>query len=284
MKFIVTGVKGQLGFDVVRELKSRGYRDVLGIDIDDLDITNSNEVTTFFKKNNPDVIIHCAAYTAVDKAEDNKELCYQVNVDGTRLLVEQAQKYNSKFVYISTDYVFDGKKKDGYEVDDIPNPQSIYGYSKYLGELETRKYEKHFIVRISWVFGKNGFNFVKTMLRVGKEKNELSVVNDQFGSPTYTLDLSKLLVDLVQTEKYGTYHGSNEGICTWYEFACEIFKLAKITTTVHPVSTNEFPTKAVRPKNSTMSKISLDQNGFHRLPHWKDALFRYLIEIEEVKL
>ena len=282
MKIVVTGVNGQLGYDVVRELKSRGYQDIIGIDIEDLDITNKNQVVDFFIKNNPNVIIHCAAYTAVDKAEDNKEICMNVNVLGTKNLVEQAKKYDSKFVYISTDYIFDGEKKISYEVSDLPNPQSVYGESKYLGELETLNYDKHFIIRISWVFGKNGFNFVKTMLRLGKEKESLNVVNDQFGSPTYTYDLSRLLVDLIETDKFGIYHGTNEGTCTWYEFTKEIFKLANIKIPVYPIFTVDYPTKAKRPKNSIMSKTSLDENGFNRLPDWKDAIQRYLKEIEVI--
>lgn len=282
MKIIVTGVKGQLGYDVVRELKSRGYKDIHGIDIEDLDITNENQVEDFFMRNNPNIIIHCAAYTAVDKAEDNKEICMNVNVYGTKNLVEQAKKYDAKFIYISTDYIFDGEKNVAYEVSDLPNPQSVYGKSKYLGELETLNYDKHFIVRISWVFGKNGFNFVKTMLRLGKEKESLNVVNDQFGSPTYTYDLSRLLVDLIESDKYGIYHGTNEGTCTWYEFAKEIFTLANVDIPVHPILTRDYPTKAKRPKNSIMSKTSLDENGFKRLPNWKDALKRYLKEIEVI--
>ncbi len=282
MRIIVTGVKGQLGHDVLRELKSREYNDVLGIDIEDLDITNEKSVNDFFDKNVPNVIIHCAAYTAVDKAEDNEDLCLEVNVHGTRHLVNAAKKHNSKFVYISTDYVFDGDKITPYEVDDMPNPKSIYGKSKYLGEVETQKYDKHFIVRISWVFGKNGFNFVKTMLKLGKEKSQLNVVNDQFGSPTYTSDLSRLLIDLIETDKYGIYHATNEGICTWFEFTKEIFHQAKIAIPVYPISSSEYPTKALRPKNSCLSKTCLDIAGFSRLPNWKDALTRYLKEIEVI--
>lgn len=282
MKTVVTGVKGQLGYDVVRELKSRGYTNILGIDIDDLDITNKEDVERFFQINNPQIIIHCAAYTAVDKAEDNEEVCFKVNVLGTKYLVEEAKRYNAKFVYISTDYIFDGDKETPYEVNDKPNPKSVYGKSKYLGELETIKYYKHFIVRISWVFGKNGLNFVKTMLRLGREKTELNVVNDQFGSPTYTYDLSRLLVDLIETEKYGIYHATNEGVCTWFEFTNEIFRLAGITTPVNPILTSQYPTRAVRPKNSRLNKTKLDITGFKRLPDWKDALKRYLKEIEVI--
>ncbi|MDY0210643.1 MAG: dTDP-4-dehydrorhamnose reductase [Acholeplasma sp.] len=282
MKIIVTGVKGQLGYDVVRELKSRGYQDILGIDIDDLDITNEKHVVQFFKDNNPHAIIHCAAYTAVDKAEDNKDTCMNVNVIGTKNLVMQAMEYDSKFIYISTDYVFDGKKESPYKVNDSQNPQSVYGESKYLGELETLKHYKHFVVRISWVFGKNGFNFVKTMLQLSKEKKFLNIVNDQFGSPTYTYDLSRLLVDLIESDKYGIYHGTNEGTCTWYEFAKEIFALSNIKIPIYPIVSSDYPTKAKRPKNSILDKISLDENGFKRLPDWKDALQRYLKEIEVI--
>lgn len=282
MKIVVTGIKGQLGYDVVRELRTRGYNDILGIDIEDLDITNEVNVERFFRFNKPDVIVHCAAYTAVDKAEENTEICEAVNAIGTRYLVNQAKNYNAKFVYISTDYVFDGDKPDAYEIDDSPNPQSVYGITKMLGEKESLKHDKHFIVRISWVFGRNGFNFVKTMLKLGKEKEFLNVVNDQFGSPTYTYDLSRLLVDMIETDKYGIYHATNEDTCTWYEFAKEIFDQANVSIKINPILTSDYPTRAKRPKNSVMSKSSLDKNGFKRLPSWKDALKRYLKEIEEV--
>jgi dTDP-4-dehydrorhamnose reductase len=280
MKVIVTGAKGQLGYDVLRELKARGYQDVIGIDIENLDITKEKDVVDFFLYNRPNVIIHCAGYTAVDKSEDDKDICLNVNVVGTKNLVKQANKYNAKFIYISTDYVFDGKKMLPYEIDDLPNPQSIYGKSKYLGELEVAKNDKHFIVRISWLFGKNGINFVTTMLKLSKEKEFINVVNDQYGSPTYTHDLSKLLIEFIETDKYGTYHATNEGICTWYEFAKEIFRIANINLSINPILTNQFKTKAKRPKNSVMSKTSLDKNGFRRLPNWKHALQRYLKEIE----
>ena len=205
-----------------------------------------------------------------------------VNVQGTKNLLVQAEKYDAKFIYISTDYVFDGEKDKPYDIFDLPNPQSVYGTSKHLGEVEVLNYQKHFIVRISWVFGKNGFNFVKTMLRLGKDKESISVVNDQVGSPTYTYDLSRLLVDLIETDKYGIYHATNEGTCTWYEFAKEIFSLANIPCKVNPITTLEYPTKAKRPKNSVMSKYVLDINGFKHLPDWKDALARYLKEIEVI--
>lgn len=279
---IVTGVKGQLGHDVVKTLTNIGYSNILGIDIDDLDITDSRAVDAFFMIHKPSIIIHCAAYTAVDKAEDFPELCTQVNVIGTRNLVEQAIKYNSKFLYISTDYIFDGEKEGIYDVNDLPNPKSIYGQTKYFGEVETRKHWKHFIVRISWVFGKNGNNFVKTMLRLGREKAFLNVVNDQIGSPTYTLDLSKLIIELIETDKYGIYHATNEGFCSWYDFTKEIFRLSEIDIPVYPISTHEYPTKAKRPMNSRLSKNILDEKGFNRLPIWQDALHRYLKEIGEL--
>ena len=282
MKVVVTGVNGQLGYDVVKELNNRKYTNVIGIDIKDLDITNENAVKLFMNNNKPDVIVHCAAYTAVDNAEDDKETCYDVNVNGTKHLVESAKELDAKFVYISTDYVFSGDKDSEYFVKDIPNPKSIYGQTKYLGEVETLKHDKHFIVRISWVFGKNGNNFIKTMLRLGKEKNELNIVSDQVGSPTYTHDLAKLIVDMIETDKYGVYQATNEGVCSWYEFAQKIFEFANIDICLNPISTEQYPTKAKRPKNSVMSKNNLLDNGFELLPTWQDALKRYLKEIEVI--
>jgi dTDP-4-dehydrorhamnose reductase len=282
MKVVVTGVNGQLGYDVVKELNNRKYTNVIGIDIKDLDITNENAVKLFMNNNKPDVIVHCAAYTAVDNAEDDKETCYDVNVNGTKHLVESAKELDAKFVYISTDYVFSGDKDSEYFVKDIPNPKSIYGQTKYLGEVETLKHDKHFIVRISWVFGKNGNNFIKTMLRLGKEKNELNIVSDQVGSPTYTHDLSKLIVGMIETDKYGVYHATNEGVCSWFEFAHKIFEFTNIDIRLNPILTEQYPTKAKRPRNSVMSKKNLVDNGFELLPSWQDALKRYLIEIEVI--
>ena len=282
MKIVVTGVNGQLGYDVVKELVNRKYADVIGIDIKDLDITNENAVKVFMNQNKPDVIIHCAAYTAVDKAEDNKETCYDVNVNGTKHLVEAAKKLGSKFVYISTDYVFSGDKDGEYLVEDKPNPKSVYGETKYLGEVETLKHNKHFILRISWVFGKNGNNFIKTMLRLGKEKEKLNIVSDQIGSPTYTHDLSKLIVDMIATDKFGIYQATNEGDCSWFEFAQKIFEFSNIDISLSPILTEQYPTKAKRPKNSVMSKKNLVDNGFELLPSWQDALKRYLKEIEVI--
>lgn len=282
MKIVVTGVNGQLGYDVVRELNKRKYTEVFGIDINELDLTDRNAVKVYMSNINPDVIIHCAAYTAVDKAEDNNDLCYDVNVNGTRYLVESARNLNAKFVYISTDYVFSGEKASEYLVSDIPNPKSVYGKTKYLGEVETQKHDKYFIIRISWVFGKNGNNFIKTMLRLSNEKEMLNIVSDQIGSPTYTYDLSKLIVDMIETDKYGIYHATNEGVCSWFEFAQKIFEYSDIDIKLNPILTEQYPTRAKRPKNSTMNKKCLVDNGFSLLPTWQDALKRYLKEIEVI--
>ena len=282
MRIVVTGVNGQLGYDVVRELNKRKYTEVFGIDINELDLTNQNAVKAYMSNIKPDAIIHCAAYTAVDNAEDNSDLCYDVNVSGTKYLVESAKDLNSKFVYISTDYVFSGEKDTEYLVNDVPEPKSVYGKTKYLGEVETLKYKKHFIIRISWVFGKNGNNFIKTMIRLGKEREVLNIVSDQIGSPTYTYDLSKLIVDMIETDKYGIYHATNEGICNWFEFAQKIFEYSNIDVKLNPIPTDKYPTKAKRPKNSTMSKKNLVDNGFELLPPWQDALKRYLKEIEVI--
>ena len=283
MSIVVTGIRGQLGHDIVNELISNGYRDIVAIDIEHLGITKATDVEAFFKENKPSVIIHCAAYTAVDNAEDNEEIAMNVNVQGTKNLVLEAEKYGAKLLYISTDYIFDGENMEPYEIFDLPNPLSIYGKSKYLGELETIKYSRHFIIRISWVFGKNGKNFVKTMLKLGNEMDSLSVVSDQVGSPTYTYDLAKLVLEIVNTEKYGIYHATNEGFCSWYDFAKEIFKLTNNNIYVNPISSNQYVTKAKRPMNSRLSKASLIENGFQQLPHWKDALKRYLKEIEVIE-
>lgn len=277
MRILVTGVAGQLGYDICRELNERGYTDVLGIDRNELDITNEKAVNSFIKNYNPDVIMHNAAWTAVDKAEEMEEACYAVNVLGTKYIAEAAQEIGAKMVYISTDYVFSGEGDNFFGVDDEKAPLSVYGKTKYQGELATQKCDKHFIVRISWVFGINGKNFVKTMLTLAETKNELNVVCDQIGSPTYTYDLSKLLCDMIETEKYGVYHATNEGICSWYEFACKIFEVAGINMKVNPVKTSEYPAaKAPRPLNSRMSKSALDEAGFKRLPTWESALERYI--------
>lgn len=280
MKVLVTGVKGQLGYDVVNELTKRGI-EAIGVDIEEMDITDADSVRKVITNTTPDAVIHCAAYTAVDAAEDQVEICRKVNADGTRNIAEVCKGLDIKMVYISTDYVFDGKGERPWEPDDERHPLNVYGQTKYEGELAVQEtLEKYFIVRIAWVFGVNGKNFIKTMLKLAETHDHLTVVNDQYGSPTYTYDLARLLVDMVLTEKYGVYHATNEGICTWYEFACEIFKQAGIPMDVAPVTAAEYQAKAARPENSRMSKDKLSENGFQRLPAWQDALKRYLKEIK----
>lgn len=276
MKVLVTGVKGQLGYDVVNELQKRGM-EAVGVDIAEMDITDAAGVHEVITKAAPDAVIHCAAYTAVDAAEDNIELCRRVNADGTANVARACKELDIKMIYISTDYVFDGQGERPWEPDDERHPLNVYGQTKYEGELAVQKaLEKYFIVRIAWVFGVNGKNFVKTMLRLSENNSRITVVNDQFGSPTYTYDLARLLVDMVLTDKYGIYHATNEGICTWYDFACEIFRQAGIEMEVVPVSAAEYKAKAKRPENSRMNKDKLVQNGFERLPSWQDALKRYM--------
>lgn len=279
MKVLVTGVKGQLGYDVMAELARRNI-EAIGVDIDEMDITDKISVEKVIGEAAPDVVVHCAAYTAVDAAEDNEALCRRVNAGGTRNIAEVCKKLDCKMVYISTDYVFDGQGTRPWEPDDERHPLNVYGQTKYEGELAVQEnLSKYFIVRIAWVFGKNGKNFVKTMLKLAETHDKLTVVNDQFGSPTYTYDLARLLVDMIQTDKYGIYHATNEGICTWYEFACEIFRQAGVKIEVTPVPASEYPAKAKRPENSRLDKSKLTENGFERLPSWQDALARYLKEI-----
>lgn len=283
MKVLVTGVKGQLGFDVMNELKKRGIEGI-GVDVDEMDITDAATCRKVITEAGPDAVIHCAAYTAVDAAETNMEICRKVNAGGTRNIALVCRDLDIKMMYISTDYVFNGQGERPWEPDDKREPLNAYGQSKYEGELAIEELvKKFFTVRIAWVFGVNGKNFIKTMLRLGKERGAVSVVDDQIGSPTYTYDLARLLVDMIQTEKYGRYHATNEGLCSWYEFAVEIFKQAGMEVTVTPVSTAEYtamyPNQAKRPMNSRISKEKLSENGFERLPSWQDALGRYLKEI-----
>ena len=279
MRILVTGVKGQLGHDVMNELEKRGHTGI-GVDIEEMDITDPAACENVIKEADVEAVIHCAAYTAVDAAEYNIELCTRVNAYGTENIARVCEKLNLKMMYISTDYVFDGTGTRAWEPDDERHPLNAYGMSKYEGELAvTGHVKKFFIVRIAWVFGVNGKNFIKTMLRLGKENGAVSVVNDQIGSPTYTYDLAVLLVDMVETEKYGFYHATNEGLCSWYEFAQEIFRQAGMEVKVTPVSSAEFKAKAKRPSNSRMNKEKLTLNGFKRLPSWQDALERYLKEI-----
>jgi len=278
MKVLVTGVKGQLGFDVCRELSRRGA-DFRGVDIDDFDITDQAAVDAHIKGYAPGAVIHCSAYTAVDKAEDNAALCEAVNAGGPRNIALACRAIAAKMLYVSTDYVFPGRGNEFYEPDAPTGPLGVYGKTKLLGEFAVREaLSDYFIVRISWVFGKNGNNFVKTMLRLAETKSEINVVDDQVGSPTYTPDLAPLLCDMIATDKYGVYHATNEGVCSWAEFAREIFRLAKKNVRVNPIPSSAYPTRAVRPLNSRMSKKCLDERGFSRLPDWRGALARYLIE------
>ena len=281
MKVLVTGVTGQLGYDVAAELTRRGIEHK-GVCSKDMDLTNARQVEEVIHAYHPDVIIHCAAYTAVDKAEEEYDKCMAVNTDGTLAIAKAAKDIDAKMVYISTDYVFDGKGNLPFRTDDEKAPLNMYGLTKLLGEQAVQMLlQKCFIIRISWVFGKNGNNFIKTMLRLGKERKELNVVADQWGSPTYTADLAPLICDMIETEKYGVYHATNEGVTCWAAFAAAIFKEAGISCEVHPIPTEAYPTPALRPKNSRLSKKSLDTAGFQRLPDWRDALKRYLIEIGE---
>ena len=276
MRILVTGVKGQLGYDVMNELTKRGHTGI-GVDVEEMDITDAAKVEQVIKESEVEAVIHCAAYTAVDAAEDNAELCHKINAEGTENIAKVCKELDLKMIYISTDYVFNGEGTRPWEPDDEREPLNVYGQAKYEGELAVEKYlEKYYIVRIAWVFGVNGKNFIKTMLNLSETHDELSVVNDQIGSPTYTYDLAKLLVDMVETDKYGRYHATNEGLCTWYEFATEIFRQASKEITVHPVTSEQFPAKAKRPHNSRMNKDKLEANGFDRLPTWQDALNRYL--------
>lgn len=278
MKVLITGIQGQLGYDVAKVLDARKI-EYYAPALEELDITNRAVVLEILEKYHPDAVVHCAAYTAVDKAEDEPEKCWAVNVDGTRNIAEGCKKIGAKLLYISTDYVFEGTGERFYKETDPVNPQNVYGASKLAGELVVKSFlEKYFIVRTSWVFGENGNNFVKTMLRLAETKTEISVVCDQVGSPTYTADLAPLLCNMVATEKYGIYHATNEGVCSWAEFAEEIFRVAGKKVTVRPVTSEEYPTKAKRPMNSRFNKGKLDRAEFNLLPHWKDALVRSFVE------
>ena len=289
MKVLVTGAKGQLGTDLMNELAKRGIEGI-GVDVQEMDITDAEACRRVIKNSGADAVIHCAAYTAVDAAEDNVDLCRRINGEGTRNVAQACKEADVKLMYISTDYVFDGQGTRPWEPDDERHPLNVYGQTKYEGELAVEELsDKYFIVRIAWVFGVAGKNFIKTMLRLGKERGAVSVVDDQIGSPTYTYDLARLLVDMIQTDKYGRYHATNEGLCSWYEFAKEIFRQAveqghteygEDRITVDPVTTAEYGvSKAARPFNSRLDKKKLVENGFTPLPTWQDALGRYLKEL-----
>ena len=276
MKVLVTGVKGQLGYDVVKDLEKRGHQPI-GVDREEMDLMDNEAIRTFIMDLKPEAIIHCAAYTAVDKAEEEVETCYQINAESVKVISECAKELDVKLIYISTDYVFDGTKEGEYVETDVPNPINVYGASKLKGEQYVQTLlEKYYIVRISWVFGVNGNNFIKTMRRLGSERDELNIINDQVGSPTYTADLAPLLVDMMETDKYGIYHATNEETCSWYEFANEIFKQSGIEVKTNPITTDQYPTAAKRPMNSRMSKAKLKENGFNLLSPWKEALNSYI--------
>ena len=276
MKVLVTGAKGQLGTDLVEVLQAKSF-EVIALDLDEVDLTDREAVLRTMAGLSFDAVIHCAAYTAVDKAEDDRDACYAINVTATQTLAEVCAQRDAKLLYISTDYVFDGSGERPWAVDSPREPLSVYGKTKSEGEDVVRELvRKHFIVRISWVFGRHGaINFVKTMTRLGKERESIGVVNDQVGSPTFTEDLSVLLAEMVATDKYGTYHATNEGTCSWYEFAKEIMRVQGLSCEVKPLRSSEYPTKAQRPKNSRLDKTCLDNAGFARLPRWEDALRRF---------
>ena len=276
MKILVTGATGQLGWDVVKELKKRNI-ECRGVGSKDLDITDKEAVFAYIRGYRPDAVIHCAAYTAVDKAEDELEKCRDVNVNGTAYIAEACREIDAKMVYISTDYVFGDDGNRPHEVDDPVHPLNVYGRTKWEGEEAVRHtLKKYFIVRISWVFGEHGNNFVKTMLRLGQTHKEISVVADQFGAPTYTADLAPLLCDMVQTDKYGTYHACNAGCCSWAELAEEIFRQAHLDVEVRHITTEEYPTKARRPKNSRLSMDSLAKADLLMPEEWEKAVMNYL--------
>ncbi len=285
MKYLVTGYNGQLGYDIVRELKNRGVADsdIFPTDVADMDITDRDAVMEKVTSIKPDVLFHNAAWTNVDGAEDNKELCEKVNYIGAKNMADAAREVGAKIVYISTDYVFDGTKEGMYEVDDKTNPLSVYGLTKFQGEEAVRSYPNHFIVRISWVFGINGNNFIKTMIKLSKNHQELSVVCDQIGSPTYTVDLSRLLVEMSYTDKYGLYNVTNEGFTSWANFASVIMKDINSNTKIKEVTTEEYlkinSQQAYRPRNSRLSKEKLQMEGFGMLPTWQDATDRYSKEL-----
>lgn len=272
MRILVTGANGQLGYDVIRVLKEKKIEHI-GIDIKELDITIESDVNKFVNEYKPTHIIHCAAYTQVDKAEDNKELCYNINVLGTKYLVNAANSVAAAFLYISTDYVFAGNGNTPFKVTDKADPVNYYGLTKYQGELEViNGIDNYYILRISWVFGINGNNFIKTMLKLSETRNELSVVSDQIGSPTYTYDLSYVIYDLIKNNNYGIHHVTNDGYCSWNEFSKEIFKQSNKNMIINEVLTKDYPTRAKRPLNSRMEGI--------KMRSWKDALKHYLEELK----
>ncbi len=281
-RYLVTGVTGQLGYDVVRELNSRGIYDVLALGSNEMDITNKRRVEDIIRSYQPEIIIHCGAYTNVKNAEteEGKLLAHNINVMGTRNMVRAAEDVDAKFIYVSTDYVFDGKKGTPYEIQDATNPLNVYGQSKLLGEEIAKTYSKSYIVRTSWVFGSHSKtpNFIENILKQAQTKDKLTVVNDQLGSPTYTVDLAKFLVDLSATEAYGLYQAHNEGYCSWYDFATYALQEAGISTPIEPITSNTYPSSVERPMDSRMSTTSLSENHFSLLPDWENAVKRYIKE------
>ncbi len=281
MRILVTGAKGQLGWDVAKRLAPD--HDVVRFDVEQMDLATPSLIGGILSKEEPDLIVHCGAFTAVDKAEEERDLCHRINAEATRAIAAQAVESDTRMIYISTDYVFDGTKQEPYEIDDQPHPINFYGQTKLEGELAVKKLLKKFqIIRTSWVFGVNGSNFVKTMVRLGKEREVVRIVSDQVGSPSYTVDLANLIAEMVRSDRYGTFHATNEGYCSWHQFATEIFRKKGLKVRIEPVASKDYPAKALRPKNSRLSKSSLDEAGFQRLPSWQDALERYLRETVEV--
>ena len=282
MRVLVTGVTGQLGFDVMRELTVRGIG-AYGATRQEMPLTEPAVLRSFIEEKKPEVVIHCAAYTAVDRAEDEAELCQAVNGEAVAAIAEACAAIDAKLIYISTDYVFAGEGERFYRPEDAKGPRNVYGRTKLSGELAVQAaLTKFFIVRISWVFGIHGKNFIRTMLQLAKSHDTLTVVADQVGSPTYTVDLARLLVDMAAGDRYGIYHATNEGTCSWAELAAEVFRQRSLGVKVVPVPSSAYPTKAVRPKNSRLSKDCLDAAGFARLPAWPDAVRRYLAELAAI--
>lgn len=282
IRIVVTGANGQLGQDIVKHLKTK--HEVHGLGREQLDVTNEIQCLQILEELRPDVVIHSAAYTSVDLAETEEELAFRVNAEGTRILAVAAERIGAKLCYISTDYVFDGTAESPYREDDKTNPQSVYGKSKRAGEQHVESLSsKFFIVRTSWVYGMYGANFVKTILNLAKTRDSLKVVNDQYGSPTYTVDLALFLEQLVQTDLYGIYHASNSGVCSWYDFACAIFEESGMEIKVDPCTTDEFPRPAPRPLNSAMEHRAIRVNGFEDLRPWREGLRAFFKELGEIK-
>lgn len=284
MRVLVTGSAGQLGHDIINRLTELGIEN-RGVDVGDFDLRDTDAVRKAIVSYAPTHVVHCGAYTAVDKAESEPELCLAVNGKGTENIASVCSETGAELMYFSTDYVFDGESKEmPWEVGDTPDPINVYGRSKYEGEAAVRDLvDKHYILRISWVFGKNGANFVKSMLRLADERPELSIVCDQYGAPTYTKDLARLVPEMLMSGQYGTYHTPNEGMTSWYDFAKEILRAAGKDTPVKPILSKDYPADAKRPRNSRMSTDSLREAGFDVLPHYYDALKRYLREIQVIR-